>query len=398
MPSSPGESNWQDTNSQGVIQGTPAPAFQYSYTFLLPINDASWGLGEQQVNGEWHFQLQDGSGNVLFEQDVKVKGLALSMYGGIGGYTFLLESIVQTTTLPGQTPIIITGGADSSPVGLGIIWDAPPMTETPTWGLGAYGMWGLWYSPNYQVSLPAGARVVTVPYNTLDIFGVKYEAFQFAVKSGSAWAVARSAEHGYLFTAQCVSDGIQIRAGGDRRCFDVMTTGPQAFPWAPTASILAAPIQAKIPASSPASPILLRLPHHRVGWVALWQEGGHTKISTSYENTQDTSWSIPMNVLSGYTPVAAAVTPEGSGILVIAGGTTGMAGVVLPLSFRDTSLGVQDATPWSLSLTDGTALPTVSGQAWLHFAGAQVMLSTTAGTGNGLTIYTSSDGGRTWAQ
>ena len=103
-----------------------------------------------------------------------------------------------------------------------------------------------------------------------------------------------------------------------------------------------------------------------------------------------------MNVLSGYTPVAARVTPEGSGLLVIASGATGMVGVVLPLSYKGSALGIQDATPWPLSLTDGTALPTISGQAWIDFAGAQVVIATPGG--GGLTVYSSSDGGRTWAQ
>jgi hypothetical protein len=395
MPT-PWEVNFRDTNSQGVIQGTPAQAFRYSYTFLLPITvgGLSLGLGEQSVSGEWHFQLQASDGTVLFEQDVKIKGMALNLYGLV--YTFLLESITQTTTLPGQTPVVITGGGSSSPVGLGVIWDEPPMTDTPTWGLGDYGMWGLWYSPIYTVPLPAGAKVYTVPYNTLDAFGVKHEAYQFAVEAGAQWAVARSPEHGYFFTAQCVSDGIQIRAGGDKRSFDTGATGAAAFPWAPGAAALTAPIQAKIPAVGASSPILVRLPHHRVGWLCLWQEGGNLKLAASYENTQGESWSDPMDVLSGYTPVAAAVTPEGGGLLVIASNAGDMVGVVLPLSYKDSVLGVQDATPSPLTLVDGSPLPTISGQAWLNFAGAQVLLSTTSGSG--LTIYSSSDGGRTWAQ
>ena len=382
----------------GLIPGTPCADFRYSYQFFVPVDFTSW-TDFTQYKVKWDFQVLDKpGGNALWEQVVSFSVTVVEFVGS--GYPFDNGDFIETTTYSDGT-VVKRNGSEV----LGSLFSTneygQPLPK-PYWFFGIEtGVWGIWYSSGGYPAMPAqplpAGAVWHVKFHNQGMTGLEsvFAPIQVATESQLAlWAVARSPEHGYLFSAQCVSDGIQIQAGGDRRSFDSAATGAAAFPWAPTAAALTAPIQAKIPASGPSSPVLVRLPHHRAGWVLLWQEGGGIKLSASYENAQ--SWSAPMNVLSGYTPVAARVTPEGSGLLVIASGATGMVGVVLPLSYKGSALGIQDATPWPLSLTDGTALPTISGQAWIDFAGAQVVIATPGG--GGLTVYSSSDGGRTWAQ
>lgn len=379
---------WKHVSSAGVIADTPAASFQYRYTIAEDGVTPGFLLNGNQISGKWTLEIVDEAGTVYFGQTVELRLMVVTLdFGGVAFYVvFPLDAAGAyrvTTTVPSAVTVL------GDPTG---IFTVDP--ETSSSGMGSFSVYATWESPVYQVALPAGARFHVVFHNVgWPTLATPYAPFWTRVGEGSVWTAARSPELGFVWIAEAQGDGIHVTAGGDRRAFD---TGAGGFPWAPEAVPLSAPFSAVVGGTGATSPWLLRFPHRKTGWILLWQQGGHLQASASWDNGQSMSWSEPMVALTGYTPLAAEVAPDGSGVYVIAKGQAGMVGALLPLSFSDGALRIVDAIPWNLALDDGTAMPTFSGMGKLCFSGSWAILIVDGG-GSTLT-YVSSDGLRTWSR
>jgi hypothetical protein len=381
---------WRHVNSQGVIADTPGTRLQYRFTFheevpvIVPLMDGTL------IKGYWHVQILDAAGGLVMDQEVEVRGLVVSLnLVGVAFYVFLPDDSgtkVKTTLADGSSPEFM--GPEEG------IW-TDDTWENPGWGQGDFYLWATWTSPVYQVVIPGGARFRIVKH-TVGIVTLRpaVASIETRLEAGAAAAALRSPEHGMVWLARPVSNGIEVIGTVDLR--GVATQAP-ALPWSPDAPVCSAPLRSLLPVTNASRPALVRL-RCRTHLALVYQQGQAVWAAHCWTNGQDTpagTWSDPMRLASNCTLLAVAPTPDGSMLYLLVKQGGQVCRVACAAEFVDGYKVFREGTPEPVILDDGSPFPALADQLHSLFISGGVATLVAAG---GLTVeaYTSNDGLRTW--
>lgn len=348
---------------------------------LAPLMDGS------AVKGYWHVQIVDGAGEVLWDEEVWITGLAIDLFSGMAGYVYLHTSARVKTTYSDGRVVETSGSAVKG------TWVTLP--ETPTWGLGSFGLWGEWISDLYDCYLPAGARFRIVRH-TVGLVNLRPRtaSIQTRLQTAGGLAVLRSPEHGMVWVARIVGGGLEVIGTVDLRAVARNSSG---LAWSPAAGPCPAPIRSVLPVVGASRPVLVRL-GCRTHLVLVYQAGGGIWLSESWTNGQETSWgawSEPMRLASNCSLLAAAAAPDGGALYLVVKRGDVVCRARCPREFVDGQAVYREATPEPMQLADGDGFPNVPDQLHhLFLQGGNAIF--VADAGQAVDAYVSDDDLRTW--
>jgi len=383
------QTDWRHVNSQGVIADTPATRLQYRFTFHEEVPVLTPLLDGALVRGYWHVQILDSGDAVVFDQEVQVRGLVVTLnLWGVAFYVFLPDDSgtrVSTRLADGTSPPFL--GPEEG------IW-TDDTWENDTWGQGTFYLWATWTSPVYQFYVPGGARFRIVKH-TVGIVNLHpaVTCLETRVEAGAAWAALRSPEHGMVWLARPVSEGIEVLAAVDLRAFAAPAPAPG---WAPDSAPGPIVLRSILPVAGASRLALVRL-GCRTHLALVYQQGASVRISHTWANAQDTptgAWTEPMTLTSG-SLLGVAPAEDGSALylLVKAGGQVCRA--VCPAEFQEGRKVFREAEPEPVAMEDGSAFPPLADQLHsLFVTGSRAVL--VASAGQTVQAYLSDDGLRTW--
>jgi hypothetical protein len=368
---------WRSVGSSGVISDTPASAFQYRYYI-----DHEFGPFDlaPRLQGEWKVQIVTADGVVLFEQTVTLVYYIVSLV--MGGILMLftwwvdLQNQHIDTTVPDPVQTLGHESAYADPAGGGdiIAGNGHLMFE--------------WYSPVYQVPLPAGCK-----------FKIKFHNVgASALRSSLAVISTRVQTAGGLTGARLMSDGmtrlVRPRPGGglswtgacDLRALGA-SGGAALWPYSETAAPASAQVESIVSSTATAGvPFLL----HEVKPVVVLQEG--SDIAGVVSTDDGTTWGTVMQLVSGLTMSGACMGPDGGTIYVL-GMMGGSPAVAVCGIERDPVTAAQILRAVETFTAEG--LPSLP--SGLQFLTMQNGVATLVFDKSGsIEAYTSTDGMRSW--
>lgn len=297
---------WRSVGSSGVISDTPASSFQYRYYFQHEFYSSDFA-STFMVNpqGRWVAQIITADGTVVFEHEVVMKYSITALAGPFGFMLFSWYTDEQnrevTVTIPDPVDVLgdATGYCDPASGSDAIAGTGYLMTT--------------WYSPVYQVPLPAGCK-----------FKIKFHNIgASALRSSLAVISTRVQTAGGLTGARLMSDGmtrlVRPRPGGglswtgacDLRALGA-SGGAALWPYSETAAPASAQVESIVSSTATAGvPFLL----HEVKPVVVLQEG--SDIAGVVSTDDGTTWGTVMELVSGLTMSGACMGPDGGTIYVL---------------------------------------------------------------------------------
>lgn len=296
--------DWRSLGSNHTIADTPATGFQYRYSVNDDFDYFTLRDGGSIITDRWNVTISAPDGTVIFQQQVAIRYLLTYMGSGalLIIFVWYISSETITTTVPEDPPTLAgdegyavpAGGSDFTALAGKIMFD--------------------WYSPVYEIPLPAGA-IFDVTFHTAGTPALSQAeaAVQTRVLAGGGMTGTRMTEDGMVrLVRPRQGGGLEFISGCDVRGLGAV--GESAWPVS-TTDAPSEPQVSSLVSSRAAATHGIAFYLHQVMPVVIYQESGNLMAVRSSDDGR--TWGEAMEIVSGVTMTAAEIGPDGGTISVV---------------------------------------------------------------------------------